>query len=279
MRVKYPKKTDKRNHFVFADSKFPFTSGKVAADCICSTISTVIGDADLSATSLKAISIDHPVEAAALRRLNNLGSTQVAGAHSTMKRRVQMCPNTVKARIYDISQSTLKQKAFFLQNAPYPSFIIDEGLTWAKTMPLYVATCACTSSFEWKTMFIGQEDSSGRKDGESIHQLTKKIFLDNNMEDIYERLICGCTDGASVMRSIRLYAGLDANGTEGTSFAAHIKNDVNEDVEMWHCLCHMLNLGMNDALESIALKLFYLQEFPREVPVVHFFFSPSFAHH
>ena len=170
----------------------PFTSGKMAADCICSTISTVIGDAELSAKSLQQISVNHPAEAAALGRLNNLGSKQVAGAHSTKKRRVQMCANTVKARIFDIARSTIEQKAFFLENAPYPSFIIDEGLTWSKTMPLYVATCACTSSFEWKTMFIGQEDSSGRKDGESIHKLTKKIFLDNNMQDIYERLICGC---------------------------------------------------------------------------------------
>ena len=178
----YPKKTDESILISFA-------AGKVAADCICSTISTVIGDADLSAKSIQAMSAYHPKNAAALRRLKNLGSTLVAGARSTTKRRVQMCANTVKARIFDIARSTIEKKPFFLENTPYPSFIIDEGLTWSKSMPLYAATCVCTSSFEWKTMFIGQEDSSGRKDGESIHQLMKKIFVDNSMEKVYDRLI------------------------------------------------------------------------------------------
>ena len=232
----------------------------------------MIGDADLSATSIKKMSADHPSKAAVLMRLNNLGSTMVSGAKSTTKRRIQMCANTVKTRIYDLARSTIESKSFFLEHAPYPSLIVDEGLTWAKTMPLYVAICACTSSFEWKTMFIGQEDSTGRKDGESIHQLTKKVFVDTNMEDTYKRIISACTDGASVMRSIRKYAGLHVRGTEGTSFAAHLKNDVNEDVELWHCLCHMLNLGMNDALESIkALKLFYLPH----VRMMHSEFSRS----
>ena len=91
-----------------------------------------------------------------------------------------MCANTVKARIFDIARSTIEQKTFFLENVPYPSFIIDEGLTWSKTMPLYVVTCVCTSTFEWKTMFIGQEDSSGRKDGESKCSQTDE-------EDIFEQ--------------------------------------------------------------------------------------------
>ena len=265
MCITYPEKTDK---LILT----PFTLGKVTADCICAAISTVIGDVDLSAKSIKKMSTQHPEKADVLRRLNHLGSTLVAGHESTTKRRVQMCANTVKSRIRDIARSTIERKVFFLRNAPYPSFIIDEGLTWAKSMPLYLATCACTSSFEWKTMFIGQEDSSGRKDGASIHRLTKKIFVDNNMEDIYARLKCGCTDGASVMRSTRAYAGLDARGTEGTSFAAHLKRDVNEDVELWHCVCHMLNLGMNDALEAIqALKLFYLPH----VRMMHSEFSRS----
>ena len=74
-------------------------------------------------------------------------------------------------------------------------------------------------------MFIGQEDSSGRKDGESIHKLTKKIFVDNSMQVMCERLMCGCTDGASVMRSIRLYAGLDANGSRDLTGAPALNLD------------------------------------------------------
>ena len=232
----------------------------------------MIGDADLSASSIKEMSVDHPSKSAVLRRLSNLGSASVAGAKGTTKRRVQMCANTVKARIYDIARSTIVSKSNFLQHTPYPSLIVDEGLTWAKTMPLYVATCACTSSFEWKTMFIGQEDSTGRKDGESIYKMTKKVFVDNNMEDVYKMIICVCTDGASVMRSIRKYAGLDARGTDGTSFAAYLKDEVNINAEMWHCLCHILNLGMNDALENIpSLKSFYLPH----VRMMHSEFSRS----
>ena len=44
----YPKKTDESILISFA-------AGKVAADCICSTISTVIDDADLSAKSIHFI--------------------------------------------------------------------------------------------------------------------------------------------------------------------------------------------------------------------------------
>ena len=109
----------------------------MAADCICSTISTVIGDAELSAKSLQQISVNHSAEAAALGRLNNLGSNQVVGAHSTKKRRVQMCANTVKARIFDIARSTIEQKAFFLENALFLDFLPQDDHDHLATFQLY----------------------------------------------------------------------------------------------------------------------------------------------
>jgi len=108
-------------------------------------------------------------------------------------------------------------------------------------------------------MFIGQEDCTGKKNAAKIYELTKKIFLDAGMEQVWLKIVSGCTDGASVMRSVKRYAGLDARGAVGESFVAHLKRDLNENAEMWHCLCHVLDLGANDALNSIEdIKLYYL---------------------
>ena len=54
--------------------------------------------------------------------------------------------------------------------------------------------------------------------------------------------------------------GLDCRGTTGTSFSAHLKNDLKEDSDFWHCLCcHVFNLALNDTLEAIeSIKLFYV---------------------
>ena len=67
------------------------------------------------------------------------------------------------------------------------------------------------------------------------------------------------TDGASVMRSTREFAGLDCRGTIGRSFSARVKRDIKDDIDFWHCLAHQFNLALNDALDAIEpLKLFYI---------------------
>ena len=38
-----------------------------------------------------------------------------------------------------------------------------------------------------------------------------------------------------------------------------MKRDIKDDMDFWHCLCHVLNLALNDSLEAIEpLKLFYI---------------------
>ena len=56
-----------------------------------------------------------------------------------------------------------------------------------------------------------------------------------------------------------LITGLDCRGTVGKSFSAFLKRDIKEDLDFWHCLCHVFNLALNDALDAMeALKLFYV---------------------
>ena len=255
-----------------ASHSLPFTAGVVMADCVCASVSTVVGDADLSPKALKKMNNKFPTQTAVLRRLVNLGATQTVGKKSTLKMRVQMSAPTVRRRIWDLAQSTLDVKAHFLRHAPYVSCVIDEGNNWSKHCPLYAAAVACTTEFEFKAMFIGQEDCTGKKNAAKIYELTKKIFIDAGMEHVWLKIVSGCTDGASVMRSVRKYAGLDARGTEGESFVAYLKKDLKENAEMWHCLCHILDLGANDALNAIeAIKLYYLPH----VRMMHSEFSRS----
>ena len=38
-----------------------------------------------------------------------------------------------------------------------------------------------------------------------------------------------------------------------------MKRDIKEDLDFWHCLCHIFNLALNDTLDAIeSLKLFYV---------------------
>ena len=76
---------------------------------------------------------------------------------------------------------------------------------------------------------------------------------------MYKKIVTVATDGVSVMRSTRDFAGLDRRGTVGRSFRARIKRDIKDDLDFCHCLGHQMNLSVNDALDAIdALKLFYI---------------------
>jgi len=58
---------------------------------------------------------------------------------------------------------------------------------------------------------------------------------------------------------VNALTGLDCRGIHGRSFSAFLKRDVKEDLDFWHCLCHKLNLSLNDALDALlALKLFFI---------------------
>lgn len=106
-----------------------------------------------------------------------------------------------------MTSKILKQKAEYLSRCNYVGIILDEGNNFSGSCPLYVSTISCDPEFNWRVMFIGQADCAGRKDGKSIYDLTKQIFIDAGMEAIYKKAVSGGTDGASVMRSTPLYSG------------------------------------------------------------------------
>ena len=85
--------------------------------------------------------------------------------------------------------------------------IIDEGNNFSGSCPLYLSTISCDPEFNWQVMFVGQSDSSGRKDGKSIFNLVKEIFVGAGMGHIYKTIVSAGTDGAAVMRSAPKYSG------------------------------------------------------------------------
>ena len=127
-------------------------------------------------------------------------------------------------RVSKLGSNILKQKAEYLARCRYVCIIVDEGNNFSGSCPLYLSTISCDPEFNWRVMFIGQANCAGRKDGRSIHDLVKKIFVDAGMEHIYRKQIFSAgTDGASVMRSTWHHSGLDCHGLTGTSFAAFMK--------------------------------------------------------
>ena len=255
----------------------PFTAAEMALDVVAATINTI------SSTPINSKSIDvlmqngFKQEATQLRRLKHLRTSVDIGGGSRPKRKgaavLQDTPSpvrpkrsrfrrrahTVRRRVTDLGQKILFQKQLYLESCPYVGIIVDEGNNFSKRCPLYVATISCDPEFRYRVNFIGQADCTGKKDGCSIHELVRKIFSDHDMMHIYNKIQSAGTDGASVMRSTREFAGLDCKGTEGRSFSAHLKRTVKDDMDFWHCKCHQANLGLNDALDSIpALKLYWL---------------------
>ena len=248
-----------------AARSFPFTAGEMALDCVAATLSTITGDKSLKRGAVDLLNRSGMRdEAAAMRNLlitsgykNSGGPTPTKSP--TKRRRIQLRRGAIKKRIKILGDDVQTLKREFLKACPYITIVIDEGNNWSKECPLYVAVIACTPEFQWRIMFIGQENCSGKKDGHSIHVLVKKIFCDTGMGDIYSKIVSASTDGASVMRSSSEFAGLDCRGTEGRSFAAHLKSEVKQDIDFWHCLTHQLNLAVNDSLDAIkALKLYWV---------------------
>ena len=232
------------------------------------------GPAGISQQSVEHLRKDFPNESHALNMLRfcngiitargRRSASAVKDEHGvcspTKRRRIQMCRVTVAKRVGIIGAKVLSQKKTFLQSCPNVTLIIDEGNCWSKACPLYVATMSCNAYFEWRCMFIGQAETSGKKDGKSIHVLVKGVFVKTDMiEDIYPKLNSVSTDGASVMRSTSDHSGLDCNGTTGRAFSSFVKRELREDTDFWHCAIHQFNLSVNDALDAItALKLFFV---------------------
>ena len=153
-----------------AARSLPFTAGEMALDCVSASVRTIVGEKPLSDEAVKLLSKEGLVhDAAALHRLKYVAGTRnkagpaspkspdVNAASPPRKRvRVQLRRNSVKRRIKVLGDKVVELKLEFLRKCPFIALIIDEGNNWSKACPLYVAVLACSSTFEWKIMFIGQ---------------------------------------------------------------------------------------------------------------------------
>ena len=267
-----------------ATKSLPFSASEMAMDVVAAAFSTVAPEEP----KVKAIRLLHAkgynAEANMLANLRHVSArVDVGGAvpshmlHKkdknrrkrklTQKKLRLLCKRSrfrhhrtnAAKRMMKIATDVVKVKAEFLMCCPYVGIIVDEGNNYKRSCPLYVGVICCDNEFRWRIMFVGQEDTEGRKTGEAIHELVKKVFQDNGLENVYKKIVAAGTDGASVMRSSSVFDGLDCRGMTGASFSAHLKRDLKEDLDFWHCLCHKLNLSINDALDAIpALKLYYI---------------------
>ena len=249
-----------------AHASLPFTAGEMTCNCITAAISTITSSNDVDEKAIDLLQRSgHSNEAKVLRRLRHVnGNNNVSGGKGNKgtgikRKRLQMSRITVHKRVRMVAKTVQQKKKEFLMKCPFITIVIDEGNNWSRECPLYVAVIACSPEFEWRTMFIGQSNCAGKKNGASLYRLVKQIFTDTCMEEVYQKVFSCSTDGASVMRSSADHAGLDCNGTDGRAFSAFVKRDLSQDVDFWHCLCHQLNLSLNDSLDNItAVKLYYV---------------------
>ena len=200
----------------------------MALDCVSAAMNSMFPEVLSEKAINKLIAEGHQHEGHMLRRVNLIrshvdnGGGVTAGTKSKRKAggspkkrakrrkkrsRFRLHRTNVSKRVRKLADEVLKQKAEYLSNCKFVGLIIDEGNNFARRCPLYAATISCDSEFNFRIQFIGQADCEGRKDGESIYKLVKQIFVDLGLEEVWKRIFCVDTDGASVMRSTQNYSG------------------------------------------------------------------------
>ena len=121
--------------------------------------------------------------------------------------RLRLHRTNVAKRVRRIGDRIKTLKGEYLSKCAYLGLIIDEGNNFSRTCPLYAGVISCDSDFNWRIQYVGQADSEGKKSGEAIYNLVKKIFIDADLEGAWNNIVCAGTDGASVMRSTADYSG------------------------------------------------------------------------
>ena len=207
-----------------AMKSLPFSAAEMALDCVSVAIATIFPEeADTKVINQLSVAKNksHRQVSAMLRQINHLRSHVDIGGGDTQKRkssgekqaertkrsRFRLHRTTVSKRVSKLGDNILIQKHKYLLTCPYIGLIIDEGNNFARSCPVYAAAISCDSEFNWRVQFIGQEDCEGRKNGEAVYKLVKKNFVDQGMLDVWNKICCVGTDGASVMRSIAKYSG------------------------------------------------------------------------
>ena len=192
-------------------------------DCVSAAISSMFPEAASEKTINKLIAEGYQHEGVMLRRLNlirchvdnggvTVGTKSKRKAGGTTENRpkrsrFRLHRTSVSKRVRKLTDGVLKKKAEYLSNCKFVGLIIDEGNNFARRCPLYAATISCDAEFNFRIQFIGQADCEGHKDGESIDKLVKEIFVHVGLEEVWKRICCAGTDGASVMRSTQNYTG------------------------------------------------------------------------
>ena len=210
-----------------ASKSLPFSAAEMAMDCVSAAINSIFPESVSDKTINKLIAEGHHHEGGMLRRVNFIRSHidnggVTAGAKSKRKAddaaktrakrrkkrsRFRLHRTSVSKRVRKLGDEVLKKKSEYLSNCKFVGLIIDEGNNFARRCPLYAATISCDAEYNCRIQFIGQADSEGHKDGESIYKLVKQIFLNQDLEEVWNRIFCVDTDGASVMRSTQNYSG------------------------------------------------------------------------
>ena len=188
----------------------------MALDCVSVTLSTIVKDSITATSIANLLSHGHKSEAATMKTLKYVSTHADVGGkrkvdatgNSDRKRcRVRQHRTTISKRVQKISSVIISLKGSYYTQCPFVGVILDEGNNWRRSCPVYVATITCDSQFRWRIQFVGQADCVGRKDGESIFNLVKKIFSDHGWHTVYNQIVSAGTDGASVMRSTTHFRG------------------------------------------------------------------------
>ena len=211
-----------------AAKSLPFSAAEMALDVVAAAVNSMFPEGASETTINHLLAEGHRHEANLLRRINIMrshvdmggkqtkrkagGSTKKGSAKKRVKlrkkrNRFRLHRTSVSKRVRKLGGEILKHKADYLAGCKFVGLIIDEGNTFARRCPIYAATISCDPEFNWRIQYIGQADTEGRKDGESIFKLVKKIFFDLGLQEVWEKLYCVDTDGASVMRSTSQYTG------------------------------------------------------------------------
>ena len=153
-----------------AARSLPFTVGEMTLDCVSAALCTIAGPDPLSEKAVDVLTqAGLSNEAAPFFKLRYAsGARNPEGpspkqCKTRKRRRLQLRRGAIKKRIKVLGEDAQMLKKKFLTSCPYITIVIDEGNNWGKACPLYLAVIACNVHYEWRIMFIGQADCSGKK--------------------------------------------------------------------------------------------------------------------
>lgn len=233
-----------------ARKSLSLTAVPVMLEVIARALLSCRGKEPLSTKELMEIRKVSGKGATMLSRLLTLVKTEKtsAGTRSVIRRG----RTAVTSRLLKLSQQTMKLKLEFFKKCKFMCLTADESDTYSFSAPLAAALCGCTPTFEWANLFVGQTDVVADKTGPGLFASLRKL-LNKDGYDLLKKICMSCFDGASTMRSIPLYAGLDGNPT-GTSVLACIKRYQScEKVGNVHGLCHLFNLAQKKTMQLCPL--------------------------